>query len=119
LHAATAAGDVWIAANDGLYHSTDSAKTFTKIAATSAASDLGFGKPANDGGYPALYLAGSANADSGIFRSDDAGATWIRIDDSAHQFGSIGHVSGDPRVYGRVYLGTGGRGIIYGDLRAE
>ncbi|HEY4107282.1 MAG TPA: hypothetical protein VGM44_25465 [Polyangiaceae bacterium] len=119
LHAASGAGDIWVAANDGLYHSTDSAKTFTKIMATSAASDLGFGKPASDGGYPALYLAGSANADSGIFRSDDAGATWTRIDDSDHQFGSIGHVSGDPRVYGRVYLGTGGRGIIYGDLRAQ
>jgi hypothetical protein len=118
LHAAWAAGDIWIVANDGLYHSLDSARTFTKISATSAASDLGFGKPANDGAYPALYLSGSVGADSGIFVSEDTGATWRRIDDDAHQFGFISHISGDPRVYGRVYLGTGGRGIIYGDARA-
>jgi hypothetical protein len=36
--------------------------------------------------------------------------------DDQHQFGSaICHVTGDPRIYGRVYFATGGRGIIYGD----
>jgi len=24
-------------------------------------------------------------------------------------------LSGDPRIYGRVYFGTGGRGVLYGD----
>jgi xyloglucan-specific exo-beta-1,4-glucanase len=110
-------GDVWAVASSGLYRSLDSAQTFTKLAVTSTGIDLSFGKAQTDGGYPSLYLSGSANGYSGILRSDDAGATWLRINDDAHQFGYISHVSGDPRAYGRVYLGTGGRGIIYGDVR--
>jgi xyloglucan-specific exo-beta-1,4-glucanase len=33
-----------------------------------------------------------------------------------HQHGWIGQTTtGDPRVFGRVYLGTNGRGILRGD----
>jgi hypothetical protein len=39
----------------------------------------------------------------------------VRINDDQHQYGSIGSVTGDPRIYGRVYFATGGRGVIYGD----
>lgn len=53
----------------------------------------------------------------GLFRSDDGGATWTAISDEEHQFGGSNVISGDPRRHGRVYLGTGGRGIIYGDPR--
>lgn len=52
----------------------------------------------------------------GLFRSDDTGASWVRINDDQHQYGNMGEaLTGDPRIYGRVYLGTNGRGIIYGD----
>ena len=79
------------------------------------AYSLGFGKAARGQNYPALYLAGKVNEVQALFRSDDAGATWTRINDDQHQFGWISHVTGDPRIYGRVYFATGGRGIIYGD----
>jgi len=111
------AGEVWLVARDGLYHSLDSAHSFSKLTDVSGGVDVGFGQ-AQSAGYPALYFAGTVGGESGIFRSDDAGATFSRVDDDAHQFGYVSHVSGDPRSYGRVYLGTGGRGIIYGDLRS-
>lgn len=48
----------------------------------------------------------------------DAGQTWVRIDDDQHQYGSadVPMIIGDPRIYGRVYVTTGGRGVIYGDI---
>jgi photosystem II stability/assembly factor-like uncharacterized protein len=80
------------------------------------ADSLGFGKAAPGKKFPALFLAGKVGNLQAIFRSDDAGASWARINDDQHQFGSIGQVIGDPRIYGRVYFATGGRGVIYGDL---
>ena len=49
-----------------------------------------------------------------LYRSDDQGATWTAIDDKYHKFGTVDIVIGDPCIYSRVYLGTSGRGIVYG-----
>jgi hypothetical protein len=40
----------------------------------------------------------------------------VRINDDAHQYGwTGGAITGDPRVYGRVYVSTNGRGVVYAD----
>jgi hypothetical protein len=63
-----------------------------------------------------VFLVGTVGGVTGVFRSDDTGTSWVRINDDAHQYGNAGDaLAGDPRVYGRVYLGTNGRGILYGD----
>ena len=69
--------------------------------------------------FPALFLIGKINDVSGVFRSDDSGNNWTRINDDQHQYGSISHVTGDPRIHGRVYFATSGRGVIYGDPADE
>ncbi|MCS2428528.1 hypothetical protein [Parabacteroides goldsteinii] len=55
------------------------------------------------------------NGISGFFRSDDAARGWVRINDDDHQYGLVLHISGDPKRYGRVYVGSHGRGIVYAD----
>ncbi|MFF8291445.1 RICIN domain-containing protein [Streptomyces sp. NPDC016309] len=113
------AGDLWIAGDaKGLLHSTDGGRTFTTLTTVRSASALGFGKAAPGASYQALYLIGTVKDVSGVFRSTDGGATWLRVNDDAHQWGSIGAVgviTGDPDTYGRVYVGTNGRGLQYGD----
>ena len=109
-------GDVWLSTGKELYHSTDSGKSYSAIVVQESHS-IGFGKAAPGKTYPALYLVGKVADVSGLFRSDDGGSKWQRINDDAHQFGFVGQITGDPRVYGRVYFGTGGRGILYGDPR--
>ncbi|MEU3822397.1 RICIN domain-containing protein [Streptomyces sp. NPDC030392] len=113
------AGDLWIAGGaKGLLHSTDGGRTFTPLTTVRSASALGFGKAAPGASYQALYLIGTVKDVTGVFRSTDKGATWLRVNDDAHQWGAIGGVgvvTGDPDTYGRVYVGTNGRGLQYGD----
>ncbi|MGD0860004.1 MAG: hypothetical protein ABR912_11840 [Terracidiphilus sp.] len=111
-------GDLWLPFHAGLYHSTDSGASFAKIGSVSSAPLVGFGMAAPGASYPAIYIVGTVNGVYGFFRSTDEGNSWTRINDDAHQYGYIFSISGDPRIYGRVYLGTGGRGILYGDIAA-
>ena len=108
-------GDVWLTTLKEINHSTDSGKTFETLGSVSEVNALGFGKAAPGKTYPALYIIGKVSEASGFFRSDDAGVTWVKINDDRHQYGFCGVITGDPRVYGRVYIGTGGRGIVYGE----
>jgi photosystem II stability/assembly factor-like uncharacterized protein len=110
-----AEGDLWVPSNGGLFHSTDSGNTFAPIAAVQQAYSVGLGMAAPGATYPALYLFGVVGNVQGFFRSTDAGATWSRINDDQHQYGNASLVIGDARVFGRVNIGTNGRGIIYGD----
>ncbi|MEU0667429.1 carbohydrate-binding protein [Streptomyces lavendulocolor] len=113
------AGDLWITGGGkGLLHSTDGGRTFTRLTSVTSASAVGFGKAAPRASYQTLYLIGTVNGVTGVFRSTDKGATWTRVNDEAHQWGAIGSqgvVTGDPDTYGRVYIGTNGRGLQYGD----
>ena len=109
-------GDIWLAGSTGLYRSTNSGTSFTKISTVTSGRNIGFGRAAPNSNYMALYMTGVVDGVDGLYRSNNAGASWVRINDNAHQYGNAGEaLTGDPRVYGRVYLGTNGRGIIVGD----
>jgi photosystem II stability/assembly factor-like uncharacterized protein len=108
-------GDLWIAAFNGLYHSTDSGKTFSRTGGVTEMLGFGFGKGAPGADGPALYMLGTVDGQRGVLRSDDDGASWVRINDDRHQWGLVLQITGDPKQYGRVYVGAHGRGIFYGD----
>ncbi|MEU2423649.1 cellulose binding domain-containing protein [Streptomyces sp. NPDC007851] len=116
-----AKGDVWLAGGApdgayGLWHSADGGASFTKLSNVDQADTIGFGKAAAGASYQTLYTSARIGGVRGIFRSTDKGATWTRINDDAHQWGWTGAaITGDPRVYGRVYVSTNGRGVVYGD----
>jgi len=110
------AGHLWHAAGKhGLWRSADGGVKFHQAPAVEFAYQLGFGRPAPGKSYPAVYLWGRVGGVNGIFRSSDGGLGWQRINDERHQFGSLNDITGDPRVYGRVYLATSGRGVVIGE----
>jgi hypothetical protein len=110
-------GDLWASASGKLYHSTDGGRQFAPVAAGVTVHQFTFGKAAPWRQEPTLFVAGRIGQGEGIYRSDDGGEVWVRINDDAHQFGGWPTVmAGDPRVYGRVYVGMNGRGIVYGDV---
>ncbi|NYI04183.1 cellulose binding domain-containing protein [Allostreptomyces psammosilenae] len=113
-------GDIWLAGGTGLWHSTDGGASFTKLGNVEEADNIGFGKAAPGKTYPALYTSAQVDGVRGIYRSDDGGAQWVRINDDDHQWAWTGAtITGDPRVHGRVYVATNGRGIIWGDAVGE
>ncbi len=118
-------GDIWLAGgNDdtvyGLWHSTDGGDNFTKLANVQKADVVGFGASAPGETYMAIYISGQVDGVRGFYRSDDMGASWVRINDDQHHYAWTGAaITGDPRIYGRVYISTNGRGIIYGDPLAS
>jgi xyloglucan-specific exo-beta-1,4-glucanase len=113
-------GHIWLAGyTSGIWRSTNSGANFTQLSNVEEADNIGLGKAAPNQTYMAIYTSAKIGGVRGIFRSDNEGVSWIRINDDQHQYAWTGKViTGDPRIYGRVYFGTNGRGIIYGDIQA-
>jgi photosystem II stability/assembly factor-like uncharacterized protein len=112
-------GDIWLAlGSSGLFHSTDGGVTWIQLPNVAAAYSVAVGaaKPGSTTQSIFLYGISSPLGISAIYRSDDNGVSWLRINDDIHQYGGPTLIQADPRIYGRVYLGMNGRGIIYGDI---
>ena len=62
----------------------------------------------------AIYTAAKIGGVYGFYRSVDDGETFVRLNEDNQMYGEINSMEGDSRVYGRFYLGTGSRGVLYG-----
>ncbi len=112
------AGHVWAPCGEGgLWFSKNGGTKFKQLLNVSACHNVSFGKAAPGAGYPAVFIHGVINGQIGLYRSDDTGKTWIRINDDDTDFArSHRTIAGDPREYGRLYIGTEGRGVVYGEI---
>ncbi|MEO7689592.1 MAG: hypothetical protein ABIS51_09920 [Sphingomonas sp.] len=106
--------DLWLASPSGLFHSADPKKPLETLKTVDEAWNVGVGKEAPGKTYPAVYLSGKVKGQSGIWRSDDEGLTWVRINDDVHRFGDGGTLTGDPTEYGTVYVARAAGGIVVG-----
>ena len=115
------AGELWFLVAGRLYRSTDGAQSFTPASDVGIKiTHFGIGKAAPGALVPALYAVGEKGNLKAVWRSIDGGASWLRINDDQHQWGlRIRMLAGDPNIFGRVYLATDGRGVIYGDPSAD
>lgn len=122
-------GDLWLADGNAVYRSVDSGANWTKLNHFSSvwgdrqtwqwpvaqgASVVALGKAKAGAPYSAaVYVTGVIDGVWGVYRSDDAGATWTRFNDDAHQFGGFNLMAADQNVYGRIYAAGGCRGMVY------
>jgi hypothetical protein len=111
-------GHVWVPlGGGGVKYSTNSGVTFWSGNLYDCDA-VTFGKTAPGTSYPAIFIWGMPTSSStpGMYRSNDQGATWVRVNDDAHQYGGRGNaglIVGDMNVHGRVYMSTAGRGVVY------
>ncbi|MGJ3699804.1 dockerin [Variovorax sp. AFSI2.2] len=121
-----AEGDLWLADGNAVYRSVDSGATWKKLSHFASimgsnpwpdvqgATLVALGKAAPGAAYSAaVYVVGVVNGVWGVYRSDNAGVTWTRFNDDAHQFGGIGAMAADQNIYGRIYVSGTGRGVLY------
>lgn len=116
-------GEVWLSVQDhSLYRSSDAGGTFVPVAQVETALTFGFGQAAPGRANPTIFVYGVIDAVEGLFRSDDATslpgdaaeATWVKVSTDRQMLSNVTYLEGDRRQFGRIYVGTGGRGILYG-----
>jgi hypothetical protein len=113
--------DLWVVLHDTLLHMPHPEQPATVIRNVVECWKVALGKAAPGANYHSLYLWGKLKSGDqvveGLFRSDDAGASFTRIDDDRHRFGLLLSITADPLEYGTVYVASHGRGVLVGKPR--
>ena len=104
----------------GMYIITDGGSKATKLDSVFYAKTVGYGAPEKKGGVNTLFMYGKPQESDpeGIYRSTDAGKTWVCIN-TDHLYGGTGngnYLCGDMSTFGKVYMSTVGCGIVYGEI---
>lgn len=115
-------GDLWLC-DDNAYNNTSgggglwrvidsgSGVTATKLTTIGKVTAVGFGKAQSGSGYT-VFAYGYKNNVKGVYRSDDYGLSWTQLADPT--LNTVLSLSGDRQNFGKVFLGTDGRGTFIG-----
>jgi hypothetical protein len=108
-------GHIWVPlSGNGLKYSTNHGASYTTLSNVPYCRSVAIGKAMTGASYPTIFIWGTVSGVTGLFRSTDQGATWLRINDDANEFGGAPFLIGDMNVFGRLYMSAGGgRGVIY------
>lgn len=106
---------LWFYGAQGINRFEKSTGSLQTVPHVKRAYALAIGKEAPHSSIPTLFVSGEVEGETGLFRSLDRGKSWTRIDDEQHQYGVISPLAADPKVFGRVYLGSNGLGVIVGE----
>jgi len=116
--------DLWLALPDGLFHLPAVDQPMQPAKPVAEAWMMALGKAAAGASYHAIYVwgrvsVGGASPAEGLFRSDDAGQSFVRIGDDLHRYGRLLAMAADPLEHGTVFLAPHGRGVVVGKPRAS
>ena len=120
ISSASGVRDLWLALPDALLHfpGVDVPMKQSKVVTEAWLIAVGKG-PAE--GTQSVYLWGKVWMNGalveGIFRSDDGGTGFVRINDDAHRYGYLLSMAADPLEHGTVYVAAHGRGVLVGKPR--
>jgi hypothetical protein len=116
------------AAGTSVYRTTDGGTTITEWSSDiKMVSGFGFGKARVAGQYPTIYFAGHYKGNWGVYRVENNDlSTLTQYWSTQFQAWPLGHgaggnwvnqmLTGDPDIFGRVYMAFGQRGFVYCDL---
>lgn len=100
----------------GLYVSSDSGDTFSKVEGVSECWAIGFGRSTPSSARATIFTYAKVGERFGVFRSTDGGATLeLCATHPLGLFANVATIAGDPERFGRVFLGYSGNGFVYGD----
>ena len=111
--------------DDGLWKykydsSTDSISCKKLSADGDTCIKMGLGIGSETGSYidgeKSIYLCGIIDGVYGFYRTLDEGKTYARINAAHQMYGQINSIDGDKRKFGRFFVATGSRGVLYGEI---
>ncbi|GEM_PF-30895 len=110
-------GEVWVSlGKEGLWKTSDGGHHFTRITSIQTAKFISWGAPAPGTTTPTSWCYGTMDDKWGMYRSTDMGSSWVRVNDNQHHFpGGVKAIAGDRNVFGRIFIGSGGCGVYYGE----
>ena len=78
---------------------------------------LGLGREGGNymGEPKAIYFCGNIDGEYGFYRTLDECKTYARLNTALQMYGEINSIDADKRVFGRFFLATGSRGVLYGE----